>query len=405
MVTPESNRSPQTVSTRVGTEVRRLRDAAQLTQRALAERAHYSRSYIALIESGREKPSAEAIKRIAHVLQDHGTLQSLHSTVDHDGPHVPPADDELDALELSRRIDASDLSAATLQRLRAAVDDLATEYALVSPSELLTRMRRHLTYVAQLIDVRKTLDQHRQLLVTGAWLSLLGATLHIDLRERRAANARLLTAEQMARQAGHTEILAWCLETRAWDELTSGDFRSAITLSQQAQALAPTGSSVQIQATAQEGRAWARMRHSAEAHGALRRVHQLVSPLLRPDQPENHYQYDPAKALSYTATTLAWMRDPAAEAYARQAILQMETKADGTVRPRRAASARLDLALALLAANKPDEASTTAVHAIASGRIVPSNRWRAKEIVVAVEASGIREASELREAYEAHQTS
>lgn len=34
-----------------------------------------------------------------------------------------------------------------------------------------------------------------------------------------------------------------------------------------------------------------------------------------------------------------------------------------------------------------------------SGRIVPSNWWRAREVVVGVQDAGVREAGELRDAY------
>jgi len=60
----------------------------------------------------------------------------------------------------------------------------------------------------------------------------------------------------------------------------------------------------------------------------------------------------------------------------------------------------LDLALALLAAGKPDEASATVMTAILSGRLVPSNHWRAREVVGAVEAPGLTQARELREAFD-----
>lgn len=41
-----------------------------------------------------------------------------------------------------------------------------------------------LVAVAQLVDARKTLAQHRRLLVADGWLSLLAATLDIDLRQQ-----------------------------------------------------------------------------------------------------------------------------------------------------------------------------------------------------------------------------
>ncbi len=134
----------------------------------------------------------------------------------------------------------------------------------------------------------------------------------------------------------------------------------------------------------------------------LDRVARLISSLPVPDRPEHHYRYDPSKANTYTATTLAWAGDPAAEEYAREVIVQLEGEAKaGRARPRRIASAQLDLGLALLTSQRPDEAAAVATTAITSGRVVPSNWWRATEIVSGVERTGIREANDLRQAYEA----
>jgi hypothetical protein len=127
-----------------------------------------------------------------------------------------------------------------------------------------------------------------------------------------------------------------------------------------------------------------------------------VAPLARPDRPDHHYQYDPGKALAYTATTLSWVRDPAAEEYARAVVRQLVRPTEGPPRPRRAALARVDLGLALLASGKPDEAASVAIAAVSSGRLVRSNWWRATEVLAGVERARIREAADLRDAYEAH---
>jgi tetratricopeptide (TPR) repeat protein len=314
----------------------------------------------------------------------------------------PGIDAEIEALELARRIQVSDVSDETLTRLQRMADRMAMSYAGTPPAELLPQVRHHLGYVTGLTEARMTIAQRRTLLITGGWLSLLAATLHIDLRQARAAEAWLVTAEQMVGHAGHDEIIAWCYETRAWDVLTAGRYRDALDLSQRAQAIAPAGSSALIQATAQEGRAWARMGRSAETRSALNRVARLVSNLPTPDNPEHHYRYDPAKAISYTATTLSWVGDPAAEEFARAAIDQLSAEPGGVPRPRRLASARLDLGLALLAAGKPDEASAEALAAVTSGRIVPSNWWRAVEVLHGVEEAGVPEAEDLHEAYRAY---
>lgn len=238
------------------------------------------------------------------------------------------------------------------------------------------------------------------MLIVGSWLSLLGATVHIDLKQYQAASARLTTAASLARHAGHEEIRAWCYETEAWRLLTEGDYRRAVELSRAAQHLAPTGSSAAIQATAQEVRAWARLKQPKETYTAMERVSRLVSTKPNPDRPEHHYRYDPDKSVAYIATTLAWLGDPAAEDYARDIITRLAPHDDVVRWPRRVASANIDLALALLVTDRLDEACDATLRAISSGRVVPSNHWRAAEVVDAVEARQLPEATVLRAAYE-----
>ena len=310
-------------------------------------------------------------------------------------------DGDMEAYELGGRVDAGDVSAVTLDGLDRAVDQIAVAYHATPPAQLLPETRRYLRYVAQLVDKRMTLVQRRQLLTAGGWLSLLAATLHIDLGQRPAAAARLATARSLAQHTGHDEIGAWCLETHAWDAVTEGRYGTAVELSRAAQHLAPAGSSAMIQATAQEGRGWAKLGDASATRDALNRVEQLVAPLATPDQPEHHYRYDPDKQLAYTATTLSWVHDPAAVRYARDVLARLDPDGDGGTRPRRAAAARLDLALALVSAGEPDEAAGRTFEAIQSGRIVPSNVWRVEEIVAAVERAGILAAVDLREAHRA----
>jgi hypothetical protein len=125
-------------------------------------------------------------------------------------PAVTDGDEsETEAVELARRVTASDVSSETVDRLERAVDTMARSYATVAPAELLPRVRRHLKYVPSLVNARKTLTQQRRLLVVGGWLALLRATLHIDLRQTSAADAFLATAAQLGEHTEHREIAAW----------------------------------------------------------------------------------------------------------------------------------------------------------------------------------------------------
>jgi tetratricopeptide (TPR) repeat protein len=260
-------------------------------------------------------------------------------------------------------------------------------------------VRAHLGYVRGLLDGRATLSQRRRLVASGGWLSLLAATLLIDQSQDDAGGAYLRTAADLAREAGHAELAAWCAETRAWQLLTAGDYRRAVELSRAAQDIAPEGSSARIQATAQEGRAWARLGDSGQTRAALAAVERLVSPLPPPERPEHHYVYDPPKARVYVATTLAWLGDSAAEEAARDILGAL--LADASPRLRRIALARLDLALALAGAGKHDEAAASALDAVRSGRLALVDRPRFREITAAVSAAGVPEARDLAEAYRA----
>ncbi|WP_219471903.1 hypothetical protein [Nonomuraea rhizosphaerae] len=78
-------------------------------------------------------------------------------------------DDEIDTLELARRGEVSDVGHETLERLERVVDDLAVAYAGTAPMALLDRTRRHLSYMARLVDGWKTLAEHRRLLVPSQY--------------------------------------------------------------------------------------------------------------------------------------------------------------------------------------------------------------------------------------------
>ncbi|WP_232236054.1 helix-turn-helix domain-containing protein [Nocardia sp. BMG51109] len=368
-----------------GARLRAAREAAGVSLSMLSARTHYSKSLLGQLETGQRRVLSEHIRAYSDAL---GIGSSLF---------IEPSDGEKAAAEWLKRIEASDIGGDTLDRIELAVDDLAAAYPTTPPGELLVRIRQYLGYAGRLMDSRMTLAQHRRLLVTSGWFSLLASTCHIDLGELPAAAARGHLAWALAAESEHREISAWCLETRAWQKLTDGEFAEAAKLSRSAQEVAPEGTSVYIQATAQEGRALSRLGDGKGAYGALRRVARLVSGMPAPDRPEHHFQYDPAKSDAYVATTLAWLGDPAAESYARHVLADLA--AAPAARPRRIASANLDLGLALVAADKPDEAAHAALTAVTSGRLVPSNYWRVSEVVVGIENRDSSDASVVRDAF------
>ncbi|GAB0103505.1 hypothetical protein JMUB6875_24780 [Nocardia sp. JMUB6875] len=369
--------------------LRAAREAAGIGLREMARRTHFNASYLSLIETGRRPVTAEVVAAYERTLGRDAVVGS------------EATDEGLAALEWMQRVAGSDIGGGSLERLESTVDDLAAAYPTTRPEELLAQVDQHLGLAARMMEGKKTLTEYRRLMVAVGWMSLLAGTCQIDLGQPRAAAARLRLAREIADEAGHPEIAAWCLETSAWSHLTAADFPAAVQLSRAAQAIAPTTSSAFIQATAQEGRALARLGDAPGTYNVLRRVARLVSGLRVPDRPEHHFRYDPAKSDAYVATTLAWIGDPAAETYARHVLTELADSA--STRPRRIATANIDLGLALVAANKPDEAAHVTLTAVTSGRLVPSNLWRVTEVVAGIEhrdppdAAGIRDA--IRDLY------
>jgi len=369
--------------------------------RALARRIHCDPALISRLAAGKQNPSPKIAQLLDDALGTGGTLAGSP-------PSTPPAaaqpevarDDELAAIEVSRRASSTSVGEVTVGRLEQAVDDLAVSYPHLAPGVLLQRVRGYLDYTTGLLDGKVTLGEHRRLLVTTGWLSLLSATCLIDLRKFPAAAAYLRTAAELARETGHAEIAAWALETKAWQLVTDGEYERAVALSQAAQRTAPREGSAVIQATAQEARAWARLGSGRETRAALARAETLASPLPQPDRPEHHYRYDPGKAETYIATTLAWVGDPAAAGYARDVLRRLEDPAGGPRRPRRVELARLDLALALTASGELDEAAGMVLTAVTSGLLVPSNSWRAEEVITAISEREVAAVGDLRDAFD-----
>lgn len=67
-MTSPANPTRETAEQRIGPEVKRLRDQAGLSVRALAERAGFSASFISQVENGLASPSISSLERMASAL-------------------------------------------------------------------------------------------------------------------------------------------------------------------------------------------------------------------------------------------------------------------------------------------------------------------------------------------------
>jgi transcriptional regulator with XRE-family HTH domain len=305
----------------LGAVLRRLRARRGLTQAALGRLAGYDGSYIGAVERAAVRPSRDLITRCDQALDAGGALLALWVLADQEwstrsappspegewavgwvaaqppadplaallddpgvpppstGPDPPPStpppplpadpDPVLEAMELVRRAEASEVGVGTVAGVERAVERLRRAASGTPPELLMPAVAAQRRYVGRLIEVRLTLGRRRRLLAAAGWLSILLAQLHFDLGEREAAAANRDAAQRLAAQAGQAELAAWAAEALAWWALADGRHRDALELARAGQDLAPPAGAAALQLALDEAQALAALgdrRAAADAH-------------------------------------------------------------------------------------------------------------------------------------------
>lgn len=375
-------------------ELARRRAAAGLSLADLAVQVHVHRGYLHNIEHARRWPTETVARALDAALDANGALLATWDTADR-LPRIPVTNGQpIEVLELAARAQASDVSSTTLELLDTRIDEMARAYTRLPPAGLLHNVRTSARQLGKLLDGRATLVQRRRLLTAAGWLALLAATLHVDLGQRGAATAARNAATSLGHETEHDEIGAWAGEVDTYVALIDQDWPRAAALAAAGESVAPPGSPAAAQLAMQSARAAARLGDGPGVRAALRRCSAAAERQSRERPPDHHYFFDGDKLELYTATALAWLGDPAAEGYARHAAARSETSGQR----RRVATAHLDLGLVLARLGRPDEAARFGVLALASNQLVPSNAWRADELVAAVsDYRGVPEVEALHE--------
>jgi hypothetical protein len=174
----------------------------------------------------------------------------------------------LEAMELARQAESSELGEEAMAGLERAVERLRQAAAAGPPEELIPAVRARRGYAGRLLLGRLTLGRHRRLLVAAGWLSLLLARLHFDAGDREAAEADRDTALRLACQADHAELAALAVELPASWALADGRFDDALTLARSGQDLAPPASMAAVQLALDEAQALASLGRREEAAAA-----------------------------------------------------------------------------------------------------------------------------------------
>ncbi|WP_433235605.1 helix-turn-helix domain-containing protein [Streptosporangium sp. CA-135522] len=184
----------------------------------------------------------------------------------------------------SRVIQALDLVAG--DHLGGAVDtlgDLIDHYAVtlysLSPVGVYDELLSVRSYASSILDRTGAASRRAGLALATGWLSHLLAVAACDMGEHAAARVWCSDAERRSLEAGHPELAAWALLTKAMIAFYQGQPRQSVRLAEQGQEVAPMGTVIHAKLASQEMRAaamvgdadhMARARHhSAKAIAAL----------------------------------------------------------------------------------------------------------------------------------------
>jgi tetratricopeptide (TPR) repeat protein len=256
----------------------------------------------------------------------------------------------MDASENLARIRSSSVDDATLDGVRITVERLCTEYPFKPADQLLAEAKAWLRRMITMLDRKRTLAQHREILSMAGWLTALVGCVEYDSGDKPAAEATRQTAWKLGEESGNADVMAWSQEMRAWFALTRGDYRGVLDAAETGHAAAPrTGAAVQLHA--QKAKAWARLGDRRQAEAALSQGRTLLNQLPYPENLNNHFTVDPGKWDLYSMdcyrvlgrNNTASTDNQLATAYARE-ILRTGTDSTGfELSPMRNAEARITL--------------------------------------------------------------
>jgi hypothetical protein len=353
----------------------------------LARRVPCNPGHISNMRRGKKGASLQVAERLDEILGASGSLvaAALADGLPADRPAVLAAIgavvDPTETAELARKLRASEVDAAALDALARTTETLCTQYAYRDPLQLRRETLKWLSYIDKLLGRRNGLRQHRELLVTAGWLTLLASCLEYDSGMAAAAEASRVSAMHLGREAGHAEIVAWSLEIAAWMAHTRHDPQAAITYARAGQEAAPRAS-VTVQLIAHEARSLGRMGDKRAVTAALDRGYKLLQGVPLAPNLVNHFVVDPAKFDFYAMDCLRVVGEDARAAEHARAVLGAGRAPDGKdVSPMRMSEARVALGCVAARRGDLDEAASWGAEAFRADRkCLPSLALVASEL-------------------------
>jgi hypothetical protein len=206
-----------------------------------------------------------------------------------------------DAMEFTRRAEATDLGPQTIEHLELAVAGMASAFAYSPPAQMFRLAQAYRQRVAWFIDGKQTLRQRRELYRQAGWLSIILGWLSHDLGDPLAGEAHCLDAWEHGWQAEDGEICAWAMDTAATIAMYNNQPDRAREVVTKGLAHAPANSAAAVRLACQLTRAYGRLRQPDRLDDALADTRRQFEQL--PDCGSGLFAVDVGRIASYAATS------------------------------------------------------------------------------------------------------
>ncbi|MGH3692692.1 MAG: tetratricopeptide repeat protein [Pseudonocardiaceae bacterium] len=290
----------------------------------------------------------------------------------------------VEAMEFTRRAEASQLGPMTLEHIESVVRGIAADFAHTLPGELFSKVRWYRREVEDLITGRHTLREGKELYRHAGWLSVILAWLSNDLGDPVTAEAHCMDAWEHGWQAEDNEICAWAMDAKATIFTYSNQSSAARDAAERGLQQAPRGSAAAVRVGAQLARAYAKLGQADQFKDVLKGTQIRLEQL--DHQSSGLFSADFGRLASYAASSYIWLGQPGrALPYAKEAIAFYQNVGLSDRSPTREAISRLDLALAHAELGQPDDAAEQVELALSSERITGSVLSRLGDLVVRIQ--------------------
>jgi tetratricopeptide (TPR) repeat protein len=226
----------------------------------------------------------------------------------------------------------------------------ATQYAHVSPGELLSPVQDTVTVVQKYLDGRQPIEHRRRLCRAAAQLATVAGMTLFNLHNEQQARWAFRAAAEAAAEAEDGLLGAWVAASECMIPTYNNDPWEVLMVTQRGQCLAAgAGSAVVAKLAALEAKAHASLGNDGTARNALAAANRAMTRATAEELQPGVFGFSPAKYFFYEGTCHVRLGQPDAALEASQQALALYQPTKAFMEP---TIARIDMAMAH--ANKGD---------------------------------------------------